>query len=112
MKRTRRRIAIVGAVVLAAAAISGGYALAGGSGDEQPLTGSTKEDAVDAALAQTGGGTVLETEVGDDGAAYEVEVRRPDGTTVEVELGPDFSVLSSEADDDGAEGDDESRDDD
>lgn len=112
MTTSRKRAAILGTVVLAAAAISGGYALAGGNGEEQPLSGSTKAKAVDAALDHTGGGTVLETEVGDDGAAYEVEVRRPDGTTVEVQLGRDYSVLSSEGDDDGAESDDESGDDD
>ena len=33
----------------------------------------------DARARDDGGGTVLETEAGDDGAAYGVEVRLPDG---------------------------------
>lgn len=49
----------------------------------------------------TGGGTVTETEVGDDGSAYEVEIRRADGSQVEVQLDADFTVIASERDDDG-----------
>jgi hypothetical protein len=43
---------------------------------------------------------VLETEAGDDGAAYGVEIRIPDGKVVEVHLDAGFSVIGSEADDD------------
>ena len=42
---------------------------------------------------------------GDDGAAYEVEVRRADGSQVEVRLGRDFTVIGEERDDDGPAGD-------
>jgi uncharacterized membrane protein YkoI len=69
--------------------------------DDQPLTGTTLERATAAALAHTGGGTVTETEVGDDGAAYGVEVRLPDGRQVEVNLDANFKVIGQEADDDG-----------
>ena len=64
----------VGAVAL----IGGGTAIAvaGGVGDDDtPLTGTTLDKAVAAALEETGGGTVTETEAGDDGAAYSVEVQ-------------------------------------
>jgi hypothetical protein len=48
--------------------------------------------------------TVLETEAGDDGAAYGVEVRLADGSVVEVHLDKAFQVIGQEADDDsGAE---------
>jgi hypothetical protein len=104
---SRKRVAIASAAVLVVAAVSGGYALAGGIGDEEPLTGSTKERAIEAALAHTNGGTVLETEVGDDGAAYEVEVRLPSGSMVEVQLDSDFTVLGTEPDDDSSEGENE-----
>jgi hypothetical protein len=79
-----------------------GVAVAATSGeDEEPLTGSTLDRAVDAALEETGGGTVVETEAGDDGAAYSVEVRLDDGSQVEVNLDQDFTVVVNEADDDG-----------
>ena len=80
-----------------------GVAIATGSGDtDRPLTGSTVERAQAAALEFTGGGTVTETEAGDDGAAYGVEVRLEDGRVVEVRLDADFKVLGHEADDDGS----------
>ena len=66
----------------------------------QPLTGTSLEQASTAALAHTGGGEVTEAEVGDDGAAYEVEVRLADGRSVEVQLDAQYQVTGEEADDD------------
>ena len=84
-----------------AGAMAGGIAAAAAGGDtDQELTGATRDRAVAAALAATGGGTVLETEAGDDGAAYGVEVRLPDGRQVEVNLDADFKVIGQEADED------------
>ena len=113
MKLTNRKAAIVAAVLLVAGglAAAGGVALATGGDDEQ-LTGEAHDRAVAAALAFTGGGTVTETEIGDDGAAYEVEVRLDDGSQVEVQLDESFAVITSEPDDDGSADDDEEADDD
>jgi uncharacterized membrane protein YkoI len=88
---------------LAVALIGGGTAIAvaTGGGDDKPLTGSNVERATEAALAHTGGGTVIETEVGDDGAAYGVEIQLDDGSVVEVNLDASFDVIGDEADDDG-----------
>ena len=98
-----RRIAELAVVVLAVAAVSAGFAIAAGNGDDdQPLTGSSLEKATAAALAHTGGGTVVETEIGDDGAAYGVEIRLDDGRQVEVNLDENFDVVGQENDDDGA----------
>jgi Peptidase propeptide and YPEB domain len=91
-----------GAVALAIVGTGTGVAVATGAGDESPLTGVTLEKASKAALESTGGGTVIETEVGDGGSAYEVEVRTDDGTEVEVNLDGDFNVIGSNSDDDGA----------
>jgi hypothetical protein len=90
---------------LALALIAGGTAIAvaTGAGDDTPLTGSNLERATAAALRHTGGGTVIETEVGDDGAAYGVEIRLDDGSVVEVSLDESFNVIGREADDDGAD---------
>ncbi len=115
MNRTTR-------VLISAAAVAGvglgGYGVAGaasgtsptgqvdddGPGEEAdsdtPLSGSNLDQAVAAALEHTGGGEVLETEIGDDGAAYGVEIRLPDGSQVEVNLDDSFAVIGSEADDD------------
>jgi uncharacterized membrane protein YkoI len=84
-----------------AAVMAGGVASAAADGDpDQQLTGATRDRAVAAALAATGGGTVLETEAGDDGAAYGVEVRLADGRQVEVQLDQAFRVVGREADED------------
>jgi uncharacterized membrane protein YkoI len=84
-----------------AVAMAGGIAAASADGDtDQELTGPTRERAVAAALDATGGGTVLETEAGDDGAAYGVEVRLADGRQVEVNLDANFKVTAQEADED------------
>ena len=67
--------------------------------DEQ-LTGTDRQRAEEAALEFTGGGTVTEVEEGDDGAAYGVEIRRSDGSQVEVLLNDQFEVTGTESDDD------------
>lgn len=97
-------LAVAGALV----AVPGGVALGAGAGtgDDAPLTGTALDRAVAAALAHTGGGTVTETETGDDGAVYGVEVRLADGSQVEVNLDGDFAVVGQEADDDGGSDDD------
>lgn len=100
MDRRTRWIAS-GAVALVV--IGGGTAIAIATGvadDEEPLTGSALEQASAAALAHTGGGTVVETEAGDDGAAYGVEIRLEDGRVVEVNLDERFQVIGQESDDD------------
>lgn len=67
---------------------------------DTPLSGADLDQAVAAALAHTGGGDVTETELGDDGAAYGVEIRLADGSQVEVNLDVEFNVIGSEGDDD------------
>ena len=95
--------AIIGAVVVVVAIAGGaGAVVAMGGDDDKPITGPAYDKAVEAALAHTGGGAVTETEMGDDGAAFSVEVRLDDGSQVEVNLDKDFNVIASEPDDDGA----------
>jgi len=100
MKRTTKWVA---GGTLAIAAIGGGtgIAIASGAGDNDvPLEGPALDKAVAAALAATGGGEVLETEVGDDGSAYGIEIRLEDGSQVEVNLDSSFAVINQEADHD------------
>ena len=97
MQRRTRWIAAAGLAV----AMAGGIAAAAADGDtDQELTGVTRDRAVAAALAASGGGTVLETEAGDDGAAYGVEVRLDGGRQVEVNLDEAFRVVGQEPDED------------
>lgn len=99
----RLKLMLLAAVAVVAVAVTGGIAIAAGVGDDdQPLTGATLQEATAAALAHTGGGTVTESEVGDDGAAYGIEIRRDDGSVVEINLDSAFSVIGSEDDEDGA----------
>ena len=107
--RLSRRTAVTGAALVVAAITAGlgGVAVAN-DGDGGGLVGDTRERAVAAALEYTGGeGTVTETEIGDDGARYEVEIRMDDGTQIEVQLNADFEVIGSEDDDDGPGGEDD-----
>lgn len=90
-----------GAIAVGLVGGGAGVAIATGAADtDRPLKGSTLNRARAAALESTGGGTVTETEAGDDGAAYGVEVRLDDGRVVEVRLDANFHVLGQEADDD------------
>jgi hypothetical protein len=100
----RRRKWIVGGSLGIAALVAGtGIAAASAAGDDdEPLRGSTLESATAAAVEHAGGGTVIETEVGDDGAAYGVEIRLDDGRVVEVALDESFAVIGQTTDDDGA----------
>jgi len=97
---TKKKISIGVATVLAAGAGAAGIAVAGGSDDnEAPIKGSALEQAEQAALAETGEGTVTETETGDEESFYEVEVTLDNGDEVDVQLNRDFDVVGSETED-------------
>jgi hypothetical protein len=101
---TRKKWIVGGTLALVVVGGTTGFAIANAGDDDQPLTGSALDQATAAALDYTGGGTVIETEVGDDGAAYGVEIQLEDGRVVEVALDSSFDVIGDEADDDGADG--------
>jgi uncharacterized membrane protein YkoI len=102
MKRSTKIVA--GAAVAAAVAAGGaGIAAAAGSDDvsegpDTPISGGALQRAEDAALAETGGGKVTGTEVGDEESYYEVEVTLPDGQQVDVQLDENFTVVGGETD--------------
>ena len=97
----RKKMAVGIAAAVAVVSGGAGLAFAAGSDDDEALTGSTYDRATAAALEHVGEGTVTETEAGDEGAAYSVEVRRDNGTQVEVDLDDAFEVIGTEEDDDG-----------
>jgi hypothetical protein len=103
---SKRRKVIIGVMAaFVVGAIGTGVAVATG-GDEEALTGRAYDRATAAALEHVGEGTVTETEAGEGSAAYEVEIRRSDGSQVEVELDRNFEVVGTENDDDGPNDDD------
>lgn len=107
-----RRMTLIAAGVLGLAVAAGGLGLTLANGtDDTPLTGTDLDRATQAALEHTGGGTVVESEANDGDAAYSVEVRRDDGSVVEVRLDENFNVMGDEVDDDGSAGDDGATDD-
>ena len=95
-----KRIAILGGV--AAIATFGVAGAAIGSSDDdasdRPITGAALQKASAAALAETGGGRVTETEIDDEESKYEVEVTLDDGSQVDVQLDENFKVVGSKAD--------------
>jgi uncharacterized membrane protein YkoI len=106
----RKRVIVAGAVLGAAvAATAGGIAVAG-NGDDGPAshqyTQQQADQAKQAALDATGGGTVNSVESdSENGATYEVEVTKPDGATVDVRLDDAFHVVVIEGDREDSGGD-------
>jgi len=98
---------MLGAGLAVAVVVGGsGAVLATDADDDAQLTGESRDRAVAAAQAHVGGGEVTDTEVGDDGAAYGVEILKPDGVQVEVNLDRDYRVTGTEDDDDSGPDDD------
>jgi uncharacterized membrane protein YkoI len=99
----RKRVIVAGVALGAAAATTAGGIAVAGNGDDGPAsrqyTEQQAEQAKEAALDATGGGTVNSVESdSEDGATYEVEVTTPDGDTVDVRLDEDFRVVVIEGD--------------
>ena len=98
---------LVGAAAIAALA-AGGAAIAGATGgggsstgddgNGTPITGTPLDQAKAAALQQTGGGQVTATEVRDEEGYYEVEVRKDDGSQVDVHLDRNFNLIDASPD--------------
>ena len=110
--RTRTKIAVAAGVAVAGLAV-GGVAVAQGGDEVEPgsedVTAQERDAAEKAALEETGGGTVNAVERdSEDGATFEVEVTRTDGSTVDVRLDEKYAVVVVEGDsedDAGDEGD-------
>ena len=95
--------------MLALSAAGVGVAVAGGeSGDaKEQVSGPGADKARAAALAHHPGTANSVERDAENGATWEVEVRKPDGSTVDVRLGADYERIVIEPDsepagDDGA----------
>jgi hypothetical protein len=101
-----RRLAVgASALVVALGATGGAIAIASGN-DDQTLTGPPADQARAAALQYTGGGNagIVEPESSDPeegGAAYGVEVTKPDGSQVDVFLDKHYKLMRIASNEDG-----------
>jgi hypothetical protein len=95
---SKRRILVGGIVtVVVMGGVVTGVAVASSSGDSdhRPIHGRAYDRATAKALQVTGGGRVTETEKGDEESYYQVEVRKSDGTQVDVNLDRQFNVVKT-----------------
>ena len=98
---------MVGAAACAAVAgiATGGAALAGSDEGDSTVTGPGADQATSAALEATNGGRANSVERdSENGATWEVEVTKRDGTTVDVRLDESFQVVVIEGDSEDASG--------
>lgn len=96
----KRTVIAASVVALIAAGTVGGVATAtGGDDGDENVTGPGADAATAAALDATGGGTANAVERdSENGATWEVEVTREDGTTVDVRLDESYRVVVIEDD--------------
>lgn len=96
----RRKIALslAGASALALGAVGVAGAVGGDDGEKQ-ASGPGADRAKAAALELVPGGTANAVERDNEkGATWEVEVRKPDGSVVDVRLGADFEKVAIDGD--------------
>jgi hypothetical protein len=108
----KRMLKISAGIVVAATLALGGAAIAKATGafddGDAGIGGPAAERAKAAALEITGGGTANAVERdSEDGATYEVEVTRKDGTTVDVRLDESFALVVIEGDSEANDSTDE-----
>ncbi|GAA4692070.1 PepSY domain-containing protein [Nocardioides conyzicola] len=99
----RKRVVIAAAGIAVVGAVSAGGVAVATSGDDGPASHRYTQEQADAAtkaaLAATGGGTANSVESdNENGATYEVEVTKPDGSTVDVRLDDAYQVVVIEGD--------------
>ena len=101
MKPSRRTLVVAAAgLALAAGGIGATVAASGSDDADEQAHGPAAQRAREAALKLYPGGTVTGIERDVEGRrVWEVEVRRPDGTTVDVELTSGLRRLGAETDD-------------
>jgi hypothetical protein len=105
---SKRLILVLVGVVALAALAGAAVAIAGGDG-EGTVTGPEADRAIEAALEATDGGTANAVELdSEDGAKWEVEVTKTDGTLVDVRLDENYEVVVIEGDSEAPDDDDSS----
>lgn len=97
----RKKLIIGLAAAFLIAGIAGGTAVLAGGGDdgEETASGAETDRAKDAALLITGGGKASAVERDNyQGATWEVEVTKTDGTTVDVYIDDNYKLVTTDGD--------------
>ena len=106
MHRSRKYVVVLASVLALCAGGAGVASATAGDDDEGQATGPGADRARSAALAITRGGTANSVERdSENGATWEVEVTKPDGTTVDVRLDERYQVVVIEGDSDAGDTD-------
>ncbi len=102
MASIRSKRVILPAIATVAVLTVGGGAAWAAYEDERGLAGGQRDRAEQAALAEVGGGRVLEAEADDEDGQrlYELEVVDTDGAEWDVVLDEEFAVVLADRDDD------------
>ncbi len=97
---TGKKAAVIGGIAVLIALGVAGTAVGSSDddGSERPIPSSVLDRAAQAAIAETGGGRVTDTEVDDEESKYEVEVTLDDGSQVDVQLDESFQVVGTKSD--------------
>jgi hypothetical protein len=99
--RMNRKQRIAAAAALGIVVVGGGASVAAASNDDgdSTVSGKDADRATSAALDYTHGGTANSVERdGENGATWEVEVTRTDGSTVDVRLDQGYKLVVIEGD--------------
>jgi uncharacterized membrane protein YkoI len=96
----------VAATVLAIAGAGAALGFAGADDEDATLSGPQADRASAAALRAIPGGSASAVERDDD-ATYEVEVRRADGSTVDVDIDGKYRVVGIDDDSENSSADDD-----
>jgi uncharacterized membrane protein YkoI len=97
-------IGAVSALVLAGGGAAVAQAVGGGEEAERSVTGAEADRATQAAVELVPGGDAQAVERdGEKGADWEVEVKKPDGTVVDVRLNASFEKVSIDSDSESAD---------
>ncbi len=107
-RRTKIVIGTAATAVIAGITATGVASAAdteGGDSADVAITGEALTRASEAALAETGGGEVVDTEIEDEENGYEVEVNVDGGRQIEVQLDQNFAVVGSSENEEGDDGD-------
>lgn len=93
MKKLRSKRAAVIATAATVVALGAGGAVWATAAQADDIQGSERDRVGHAAVQAAGGGTLLDVE-SDDNGAFEAEVRKADGTEVEIALDKDLTVIT------------------
>jgi uncharacterized membrane protein YkoI len=97
MKKLRSKRAAVIATAATVVALGAGGAVWATAAQADDIQGGERDRIGNAAVQAVGGGTVLDVESGDNGS-FEAEVRKTDGSEVDVVLDRDLTVISQAPD--------------